>query len=83
MPRILGSRGGDVRSKFGSSRGDRAAANKSPKLIVGNMGLFDSLMETFSDAPEWKGKRFEDFVIDGFDDAYFTIVEKTHSWREN
>jgi hypothetical protein len=43
------------------------------------MGLFDKLMETFSDAPEWKGKRFEKFVIDKFDPKYFDIVEQTHS----
>jgi hypothetical protein len=47
------------------------------------MGLFDTLMETFSDAPEWKGKRFEKFVIDKFDPNYFTIVEQTHSWQTN
>jgi len=47
------------------------------------MGLFDKLMETFSNAPEWKGKRFEKFVIDGFDEKYFDIVEQTHSWKTN
>jgi len=47
------------------------------------MGLFDKLMETFSDAPEWKGKRFEKFIIDKFSDKYFNIVEQTHSWKTN
>ncbi len=47
------------------------------------MGLFDALMETFSDAPEWKGKRFEKFVIEKFDEKYFTVVEQTHSWQTN
>lgn len=47
------------------------------------MGLFDTLMETFSNAPEWKGKRFEKFVIEKFDEKYFNIVEQTHSWQTN
>lgn len=47
------------------------------------MGLFDTLKEAFSNAPEWKGKRFEQFVIDKFDPNYFTIVEQTHSWKTN
>jgi hypothetical protein len=47
------------------------------------MGLFDKLMETFSNAPEWKGKRFEKFVIEKFDPKYFSIVEQTHSWQTN
>jgi hypothetical protein len=47
------------------------------------MGLFDILMETFSNAPEWKGKRFEKFVIERFDEKYFSIVEQTHSWKTN
>jgi len=47
------------------------------------MGLFDTLMENFSNAPEWKGKRFEKFVIDKFDEKYFSIVEETHSWKTN
>jgi len=47
------------------------------------MGLFDKLMENFSNAPEWKGKRFEKFVIEGFNEKYFDIVEQTHSWKTN
>ena len=48
-----------------------------------NMGLFDKLMETFSDAPQWKGKRFENFILDKFDERYFTVVEQTHSYQTN
>jgi len=47
------------------------------------MGLFDALKEAFSNAPEWKGKRFEQFVIEKFDPNYFTIVGKSHSWKTN
>jgi len=36
-----------------------------------------------SNAPEEKGKRFEEFVIERFDLNYFTIVEKSHSWETN
>jgi hypothetical protein len=36
-----------------------------------------------SNAPEEKGRRFEEFVISKFDPNYFTIVEKTHSWKTN
>jgi len=42
------------------------------------MGLFDKIMETFSEAPQWKGKRFENFILDKFDERYFTVVEQTH-----
>jgi len=35
--------------------------NKVAEKVAG-MGLWDKLMETFSEAPEWKGKRFEQFV---------------------
>ncbi len=47
------------------------------------MGLFDFINERFSDAPEWKGKRFEKFIIEGFDEKQFTIVEQTHSHQTN
>lgn len=47
------------------------------------MGLWDKLMETFSEAPEWKGKRFEKFVMEKFSDRYFDLVEMTHSWKTN
>lgn len=50
---------------------------------MAGMGLWDKLMETFSDAPEWKGKRFEKYVMEKFDDRYFDIVEMTHSWKTN
>mgnify|MGYP006870512723 CR=1 FL=1 len=45
------------------------------------MGLWDILMENFSNSPEWKGKRFEKFVIEKFNRKYFDIVEMTHSWK--
>jgi hypothetical protein len=47
------------------------------------MGLWDILMENFSNSPEWKGKRFEKFVIEKFNRKYFDIVEMTHSWKTN
>lgn len=45
------------------------------------MGLFDSLMETFSSSPEWVGKRFEKFILTKFDPKYFTLVERTHPFQ--
>ncbi len=48
-----------------------------------SMGLWDKLMETFSEASEWKGKRFEKFVIEKFNPKYFDVVEMTHSWKTN
>jgi hypothetical protein len=47
------------------------------------MGLFDFINEHLSDAPEWKGKRFEDFIKKKFDEKQFTIVEQTHSHQTN
>lgn len=47
------------------------------------MGLFDIINERFSMAPEWKGKRFEKFVIEKFDEKQFSIVEQTHSHQTN
>lgn len=47
------------------------------------MGLFDSLMEAFSLSPEWVGKRFEKYVLQRFDEKYFAIVERTHSFKTN
>lgn len=47
------------------------------------MGLFDSFMKTFSDAPEWKGTRFEEYVLDLFPENQFDIVEMTHSFKRN
>jgi len=37
-------------------------------LNQGIMGLFDIINEHFSNAPEWKGKRFEKFIIEKFDE---------------
>ena len=42
------------------------------------MGLLDGLRYNFSNKPEWKGLRFENFVLDGFDEKYFHIIEATH-----
>lgn len=47
------------------------------------MGLMDWLGETFSDAPEWKGKRFEKYVLNLFDEKYFDLEHKTPSFQEN
>jgi len=51
------------------------------------MGLIDKVVdgfkEQFSEDPEWKGQRFEKYVENLFDQKYFTLVEKTHSFREN
>jgi len=51
------------------------------------MGLFDGIKDGIkyhlSDEPEWKGKRFEDYVEKLFDQQYYSIVEKTHSYRQN
>jgi len=47
------------------------------------MGLFDTLMENFSNAPQWKGKRFEKYILNKFDPKYFTVVEQTHSFQTN
>lgn len=41
-------------------------------------GLINELKYNFSEKPEWKGQRFEDFVIDSFDEKYFHIIEATH-----
>lgn len=53
------------------------------------MGIFDGFAygikeKKISDAPEWKGYRFEKYVYveSLFDPKYFTLVEKTHSFRE-
>jgi len=46
------------------------------------MGLLDDLRYNFSEKPEWKGKRFEVFVLDHFEEKYFHIIEVTHSYRE-
>jgi len=47
------------------------------------MSLLDGLREIFSEAPEWKGRRFEQYVLSLFDEQYFDLVEKTHSFRTN
>ncbi len=45
------------------------------------MGLFDSLKEIFSDAPEWKGARFEKYVLNLFNPKYYALVEKTPGFQ--
>jgi len=51
------------------------------------MGLFDGLkkdiMVKISDDPEWKGYRFEEYVLNLFNEKYFQLVEKTHSFQDN
>lgn len=47
------------------------------------MGVIDSLKYRFSNSPEMKGQRFEDFIESRFSPKYFNIVEKTHSFKEN
>ena len=52
-------------------------------IICEIMGLFDILKENFSMSPEWVGKRFEKFVLEKFDERYFSVVEQTHSFKTN
>jgi len=47
------------------------------------MGLFDTLQHAFSNKPEWKGQRFEECVINLFDEKYFFIIEETHNFAQN
>ena len=47
------------------------------------MALFDGIREMFSEAPEWKGHRFEKYVEERFSEKYFTLVERTHSYKTN
>lgn len=47
------------------------------------MALFDSIRREFSNKPEWKGLRFEEYVNDLFDETDFAISERTHSHRTN
>ncbi len=47
------------------------------------MGLFDSFMKTFSEAPEWKGTRFEEYLLDLFPEHQFDVIEMTHSFKRN
>ena len=54
------------------------------------MGLFGKIGDIFqkieyhtSNAPEIKGKRFEDHIENLFTKQYFKIVEKTHSFKTN
>ena len=47
------------------------------------MALFDSIRKNFSNKPEWKGLRFEEYVCDLFDDKEFAISERTHSHQTN
>ena len=51
------------------------------------MGIIDGIVDVFkeqlSDDPELKGHRFEKYVERLFDKKYFSLVEKTHSYRAN
>jgi hypothetical protein len=47
------------------------------------MGLLDTFNEWFSDSPEWKGKRFEKYVLGLFNEKYYDLEHKTHSFQEN
>lgn len=52
--------------------------------IFGKIGeVFDKLETELSNAPEAKGKWFENYVENLFSKKYFRIVEKTHSFRTN
>jgi spore maturation protein CgeB len=52
--------------------------------IVGKIGdVFHKIDYHTSDAPEIKGKRFEDHVENLFSKHYFKIIEKTHSFKTN
>jgi len=46
-------------------------------------GITDAIKEEISDDPEWKGYRFEKYVESLFDPKYFSLIEKTHSYRVN
>jgi len=54
---------------------------------MGFLGKLGDALHTIeyhvSDAPEIKGKRFEDHVESLFNPKYFSIVEKTHSHKTN
>jgi hypothetical protein len=52
--------------------------------FLGKIGdVFHKIEYHTSDAPEIKGKRFEDHVENLFSKKYFRIVEKTHSFKTN
>ena len=52
--------------------------------FLGKIGdAFHKIEYHTSDAPEMKGKRFEDHVENLFSKKYFKIVEKTHSHKTN
>ncbi len=52
--------------------------------IVGKIGdVFHKIDYRTSNAPEIKGKRFEDYIENLFSKQYFKIIEKTHSFKTN
>jgi hypothetical protein len=52
--------------------------------FLGKIGdVFHKIEYHTSDAPEIKGKRFEDHVENLFSKQYFKIIEKTHSHKTN
>lgn len=52
--------------------------------FLGKIGdVFQKIEYHTSDAPEIKGKRFEDHVENLFSKQYFKIIEKTHSHKTN
>ena len=52
--------------------------------FLGKIGdVFHKIEYHTSNAPEIKGKRFEDHVENLFSKQYFKIVEKTHSFKTN
>ncbi len=52
--------------------------------FLGKIGdVFYKIEYHTSDAPEIKGKRFEDHVENLFSKQYFKIIEKTHSHKTN
>jgi hypothetical protein len=46
-------------------------------------GIKDGFNEVFSDAPEWKGTRFERYVENLFNPDIFATVEKTHRFKKD
>lgn len=52
--------------------------------FLGKIGdVFHKIEYHTSDAPEIKGKRFEDHVEQLFSKQYYKLVEKTHSFKTN
>jgi hypothetical protein len=47
------------------------------------MSLGDTVKDSVSDDPWWKGDRFEQFVLHRFDERFFDLVQRRHSRTTN